>query len=389
MMIHRPYLTIFLFFISSTISLPASAQYDSIRFDDQNRTFLLHLPKGYDTGQSYSLIIAMHGGFGSAMNLQNQSQLSKKADAAGFIVVYPEGVKGGALNIRTWNAGWCCGYASRTRVDDVGFISALIDHLVARYAVDAKRIYATGMSNGGFMAYTLACELSDKIAAIAPVAASMSMTSCNPERSPVPIIHFHSYKDTNVPYLGGQGSGTSKHHNSPQDSVMDVWALSNGCDIPWDTVVHNDQYTFTKKINCACQSEIHRYLTRDGGHSWPGGRRTVTGNPVSKYINANDLMWAFFQKYSLECVPTATNNIKKEPSVSFELYPNPTIDVIRIRLSQPVNKFKVIIYNSLGQPVLSQDNTTMVDLTGQMPGMYMLTLKMDQLEQSKKLVIVR
>ncbi len=196
------------------------SQYDSIFFDGRYRTYLLHLPSGYNGNDPLAMIIAMHGGFGSAANLQNQSQLSVKADASNFIVVYPEGVKS-PLKIRTWNAGWCCGWASRTNVNDVGFISALIDTLIEKYAVDAKRVYATGMSNGGFMAYRLACELPDKIAATAPVAASMSMTDCTPSR-PVPVIHFHSYLDKNAPYPGGIGEGPSDHYNPPQDSVMNA-----------------------------------------------------------------------------------------------------------------------------------------------------------------------
>ena len=171
-------------FISVTIAFftysISFAQYDSIHFDGYNRTYLLHLPSGYSGMDSIPLVIAMHGGFGSADNLQNQSQLSIKADAENFIVVYPEGVKGGVLNIRTWNAGWCCGFASLLKINDVGFIDALLDTLINQYSIDTNRIYATGMSNGGFMSYRLACELSDRIAAIAPVASSMSLTSCVP-----------------------------------------------------------------------------------------------------------------------------------------------------------------------------------------------------------------
>ena len=171
------------------IQTEAFAQYLGFSYDGYERTYLLHLPTGYDGIEPLPLIIAMHGGLGSADNLQSQSGLSNKADSENFIVVYPEGVKGGVLNVRTWNAGWCCGNSSSSNVDDVGFIDSLLDTLVDRYAIDTNRIYATGMSNGGFMSYRLACELSDRIAAIAPVSASMSVTGYIPSR-PVPIIHF-------------------------------------------------------------------------------------------------------------------------------------------------------------------------------------------------------
>ena len=134
-----------------------SAQYDSIYFDGMYRTYQLHLPSDYDGSQNTSLIIAMHGGFGSGTQLEIQSQLSVKADEENFIVVYPEGVES-LLNIRTWNAGGCCGYAMNNNIDDVGFINALMDTLISNYSIDTLRIYATGMSNGAFMSYRLACE---------------------------------------------------------------------------------------------------------------------------------------------------------------------------------------------------------------------------------------
>ena len=146
--------SILIIFFSTGIN----AQFDSLIWDSIERTYLVHLPSGFNGSENLPLVIAMHGGFGSADNLQNQSQLGEKADEEHFIVVYPEGVQGGVFDIRTWNAGWCCGHASTTDVDDVGFINALLDKLIDDFPIDTDRIYATGMSNGGFMSYRLACE---------------------------------------------------------------------------------------------------------------------------------------------------------------------------------------------------------------------------------------
>lgn len=286
-----------------------------------------------------SLVIAMHGGFGSANNIQNQSQLSLKADTANFIVVYPEGVQVGALNIRTWNAGWCCGYASNNNIDDVGFIDQLIDTMLARYNIDSTRIYATGMSNGGFMSYRLACELSHRIAAIAPVAASMSVTSCSPVRS-VPIISFHSYQDSNVPYEGGVGSGPSNHYNAPQDSVLDAWAQMNTCQSLRDTIHQGSDFTEIHWMDCSCSSEIIQLVTEDGGHSWPGGNSTVVGDPTSQVVDANFRMWKFFQEHTLECPTTAS--IEESRAESRLLYPNPVQNELHIP-SKNVNKQGKII----------------------------------------------
>lgn len=283
------------------ISILSYAQYDNISFDGYDRTYLLHLPTGYTGETDLPLIIVMHGGFGNAYGIQAQSQLSLKANAENFIVVYPEGVEGGMFNIRTWNAGACCGFASNNNIDDVGFVNSLLNTLIEQYSIDTSRIYASGMSNGGLMAHRLACELSNRIAAIAPVASSISMTECTPDR-PVSVIQFHSYLDTNIPHLGGVGTGPSGYDNPSQEDVMNLWANINNCNTTED-VIDDEQYTFTKRTNCDSDTEIHHYLTHDGGHSWPGGAKTKTGDPVSIYINAGDLMWSFLQQYSLQLSP--------------------------------------------------------------------------------------
>ena len=222
-----PRIAVILCFLFS--SLFVNAQYDSIQVDQEARTYLLHLPEGFSADSTYPLLVAMHGGFGSAQQMESSTQLSEKADEEGFIVVYPEGSEG-FLNIRTWNAGGCCGYSQDNDIDDVGFINALLDSLIADHPIDENRIYATGMSNGGMMAYRLACELSDRIAAIAPVAATMVYTDCAMEND-IPVIHFHSYLDSNVPYDGGIGDGFSDHYNPPLDSVLNAWADFSACEI--------------------------------------------------------------------------------------------------------------------------------------------------------------
>lgn len=349
-------------------------QYDSIIHDGLNRTYLLHLPTEYSENDTFPLVIAMHGGFGSAYNIQSQSQLSEKADEAGFIVVYPEGMKGGALNVRTWNAGWCCGYASESHIDDVGFIDALLDTLMDQYLIDASRIYATGMSNGGFMSYRLACELSDRIAAISPVSASMSVSNCTPSRE-IPIIHFHSYIDESVPYEGGIGSGISDHYNSPVDSIMKGWATINGCSVLSDTIVNSDQYTFIKWTHCDCKTEIHCYITQDGGHSWPGGVQTPIGDPVSNYINATDLMWPFFQQHSLNCETTAVIESNNDGDSSIELFPNPTTGIIHIRKLESMPEFVVIVHNNLGQMIFVLENKEAINLTSYPKGIYYISIR--------------
>ena len=260
--------------------------------DGQKRTYLLHVPDSYDGSTQVSLIIGFHGGVGTAKNIEEQSGLATFSDHAGFIAVFPDGIN------RTWNAGGCCGKAVEKDIDDVGFVSALIDHLLDEYEIDPNRVYLTGMSNGGYMSYRLACELSDKIAAIAPVAGSMNVPTCA-AASPVSVIHFHSYQDENVPYLGGIGQGISDHYNPPLDSVLTVWAGINTCGVNDSLAYDGDDYDLRIWNSCTDSTEIQLYLTHDGGHSWPMGTSPYRGaDEVSTVIDANQLMWDFFQAHA-------------------------------------------------------------------------------------------
>lgn len=240
---------------------------ETMTIDGITRTYLLNLPPGYYNASDFSLVIAMHGGGGDAVQFETTSRLTEKANASEFIVVYPEGVQStGLLGVRTWNAGKCCAYASATNINDVNFISQLIDKLVSTYKINPKKIYATGHSNGGMMSYRLACELSDKIAAIAPNGCTMVMKQwCAPSRA-VPVLHMHSVADTNVPYEGGIGNGLTNVYFPPVDSVLNVWSLINDCTITSQVFVDDNRYKFTEWSDCSDNVMIWYYLTKDGGH---------------------------------------------------------------------------------------------------------------------------
>ena len=267
--------------------------------DGRDRTYTLNLPPNYYAAADFSLVIAMHGGGGDALQFESTSKLTEKANAAKFIVAYPEGVKStGILGARTWNAGGCCDYARDNNIDDVKFIGQLIDKLVAAYKINPKKVYATGHSNGGMLAYRLACETPNKIAAIAVNSCSMVVLQpCNPSRA-VPVLHMHSILDEKVPYTGG--IGITGAYYPPIDSVLNVWSLKDMCATPSQIVINNADYKFTKWTNCSNNVTIQYYLTKDGGHGWPGG---LPGGPNSDtpsiVINANDLLWNFFQLYQI------------------------------------------------------------------------------------------
>lgn len=223
--------------------------------------------------------------------------------------------------------------------DDVGFVDNLLDTLFSIYSIDTARAYATGYSNGGMFCYRLACELSHRIAAIAPVACSQMFYPCNPIHK-VPVISFHSKVDPIVYYTGGNLGFTNIYLPS-QDSTMKFWSQKNNCQTR-DTIMDGNgtNYDFVKISNCSCNVEIHHYATTDGSHSWPGGN--PTNNPVSTQISATDLLWEFFKKYTLDCNTTGVKDGNEEIN-SIKIYPNPTNTYLNIQGYDEMNKQYSII----------------------------------------------
>jgi polyhydroxybutyrate depolymerase len=262
------------------------------------RTYVVNLPRSYgeQSAVDFPVVIALHGTGGSAHQMETSYGLTEKADQENYVIVYPDGVSStGIFGIRSWNAGACCDYAMYEQVNDIGFIRQLIEKLAEDFHIDRKRVYVIGMSNGGMMAYRVACELSHKVAAIGVVSATMIMDRpCTPERS-VPIVHIHSGLDNKVPLNGGIGIGG--YHFPAVDSVMRVWSSLNHCDesasVTDDGAVRHTQW------QCD-HSALEQYVTYDGGHSWPGGRQSgVRGDVPSAAINANDVIWSFLGQFSL------------------------------------------------------------------------------------------
>jgi polyhydroxybutyrate depolymerase len=359
---------------------PISAQsnrYDSILVGSDWRTFLIHLPKGYNANHPYSVILGLHGGGGSALQFALSSELNSKADSVGFIVVFPEGKKNpGVIGARTWNAGYCCATNSSAGTNDVGFISQLVDTLLSRYSVDTNRVYATGHSNGGMMCYRLATELSDKIAAIAISSATMVRNYPFLPTRPIPVIHFHSYKDQNVPYYGGLITGVNPPvHSPPVDSILSIWSDFDQCTIH-DTIHKGGTYNQIVFGKGKCESEVNEYITFDGGHAWPGGK--PGGGPdsdtPSTAISANYLLWKFFQQHDLHCPTTAIPKIRKNDALL--LFPNP-LNMLSsyLQIQLPDNSYDVCLYDAAMRKVryaMNCRNEVLIDCTDLMPGFYMV-----------------
>ncbi|GAL70126.1 possible conserved lipoprotein LpqP [Jejuia pallidilutea] len=242
--------------------------YDSLIFDGAERTYFVHLPVNYNDTKKYPLIFAMHGGGVLGYEgVMGQSELSELSDDENFIVVYPEGIR--TLGFRTWNAGDCCPSATLLNTNDVGFIDALLEKLKNELPIDAKRVYATGFSNGGQLAYRLANELPNKFAAVSSVAGVLQSFPFNPTRN-VPIIHFHSYLDPTAPYNGGLSDAPNINNNFPSvEDTLTLIANQYGCDIIKETLFSNSTtYDHFRYSDCNENVLIELYVSKDGGHSW-------------------------------------------------------------------------------------------------------------------------
>jgi len=243
------------------------------------RTFLLYQPSSYHKGTPIPLVLDFHGLGADAPGEQALSGFTPKAEAEGFIVVYPNGL----------DNAWRTGPAS----PDVQFTRDLISQLEAVYSIDPKRIYVAGMSNGGGMTNRLGCDLADIIAAIGPVAGAYNFwKQCQPAR-PIPVIAFHGLTDKVVPYEGA-GEGIAE---PPIHTWAEAWANRNGC-APTPSVTQPvPSVTAETWGNCSQNADVILYTLDHHGHSWPGS--AMLPQITSQAINATDLIWDFFKAHPL------------------------------------------------------------------------------------------
>ncbi|MFM7843935.1 MAG: alpha/beta hydrolase family esterase [Planctomycetota bacterium] len=287
----------------SAASLGPGDHSRTLTVGDLKRSYLVHIPPQYEPHKPTAVVLAFHGGGANAENMVIFSGLNKKADDAGFIVVYPNGTGRLPNRLLSFNGGNCCSYAMTNKIDDVEFTRKLLDDLAKSANIDPRRIFATGMSNGGIMSYLLASELSDRIAAIAPVGGPMGTETCNPKR-PVSVIHFHGSDDEFAPFKGGKGQGPSGTEFYSVDHSIQAWVKANGCQRePVTTQLPDSAKDGTTIIRQTYGSgkggsEVVLVVISGGGHTWPGQEpRLKALGKSTKNISANDLMWEFFEKH--------------------------------------------------------------------------------------------
>lgn len=333
--------------LSLLASVAATAQTtltDSIVSGGIYRSYRLYVPAAYNGSSARPLIVNMHGYTSNAQAQQLYSNFMPIADTANFLMVYPQGTT--YMGQPFWNAG-----ISPTLVDDKGFIDHLIDSLKLSYNIDLNAVYATGMSNGGYMSQTLACELSNRITAIASVTGSMFTSqygsNCHATR-PVPMMQIHGTADGTVPY---NGSSTSL----PIDSVVKFWVTRNGCNP--SPVFSNVPNTNTGD-GCTAEhyvystgssgSSVELYKIIGGGHTWPGAPFTI--GVTNQDFNASVEIWRFFRKYRLNALTSLP-----ESSVSpaqLKAWPNPAVDFLHMSATNADVSARLLVRDVFGKLVI-------------------------------------
>lgn len=276
----------------------------TLTFAEQQRAYHVHVPPSYDGKKPVPVVLALHGATMNGRLMEWYCGLDQKADEAGFVVVYPNGT-GPAPILLAWNAGPLFAALSKNKVDDVAFLGKVLDDVAEVVNVDSKRVFATGISNGGMMCYRLAAELSDRIAAVAPVAGTMAIEGCAPKR-PVPVLHIHGTADNLVPY-----EGPSKKYpafvkfQSVEESVA-AWVKINGCKDKAETAelpTRLDKYKVVRKCYNSGKdgAEVILFTVEQGGHSWPGQPSPGAWlGPATRNVIANDVIWEFFCKHPMK-----------------------------------------------------------------------------------------
>jgi polyhydroxybutyrate depolymerase len=258
-------------------------------FQDSLRSFFVYIPESVQSLESIPLLFTFHGYGSNAERIMSYSGYNELADSLGFIAVYPQGT---LLEGRThWNVG---GWTLESPVDDVAFVDSLINQLSNTYPINQERIYANGMSNGGYMSFLLACQSDSRIAAVASITGAMTpqtLEACSPQK-PVPVLQIHADTDQTVPYAG------DPIWTIGIEDILNYWIANNQADntaeiTALEDVDPNDGSTVEKFVYNApdTNAPVVHYFVKNGGHDWPG----AWGN---KDISASEITWEFLSQYS-------------------------------------------------------------------------------------------
>lgn len=343
----------------------------SFLYSGANRTYRLYIPASYNPAVPVPLLFNLHGYGSNNTGQEFYADFRPIADTASFIIALPNGTYD-LTNRRFWNT------FNSSAVDDIGFLSALIDTIRGNYSIDTGRIYSTGMSNGGFMSYELACFLSGRIAAVASVTGSMiwpRLNTCNATH-PTPVMQIHGTADLTVPY---NGNSLFAHI----DTVVSYWVQHNNCQpqpevFPVPDINTGDNCTAVQYIyrGGTAGTSVEFFKVMGGGHSWPGA--PINLNITNMDFSACVEIWRFFRQYSLHGL-IAGNTKHPEVADPIKIFPNPAANTVNLRFSPELSYHdaNLMIYNMYGSLVYSanpnfQVQNLQLDISDWPAGFYMI-----------------
>lgn len=287
----------------------------SVTVDGRSYSYRLHIPADRPSPAA-PLLISLHAGASNAQLQDEVTELPSKSDEAGFVLLTANGYTDGNTPLYAWNAGACCNPATADNVDQVKVLRAMLSDASSVVAIDPKRVFAAGYSNGGMMAYRLACEMSDRIAAVAIAAGEMmdknlalglerTVFECNPPRA-VPIFHMHGLADTCALFEGGVGTGAQPR--PPRSAVNDniaFWQAHNQCTTGPTQTYQRGSASCETYSGCRADADVTLCTISNGGHIWPGSPfygeelKTACGGLQTTDLIANDQIWAFFKAHPM------------------------------------------------------------------------------------------
>ena len=338
------FITVLLLLVGCTfLSFSQQTINASISHDGIQRDYILYIPELYDGSTAVPLVLNFHGYGSNAAQQMFYGDFRDIADTEGFLLVHPEGTT--FIGDQFWNVGFP-GLSSN--IDDVGFTEALIDELATLYAIDLDRVYATGMSNGGFMSFLLACQLSEKIAAVASVTGSMTQDTfddCNAQH-PTPVLQIHGTDDGVVLYNGNNLS-------IPIADVISYWVDFNNCETtPTTTTLPDVDVSDGSTIEHSVYEDGDNGITTEhmkvigGGHTWPGSVINTAG--TNQDIDASMEIWLFFSRFDING-PLSTDDFEKN---QVTIYPNPTQSKINLSLKY-AKEVHYKLFSPLGKQLMT------------------------------------
>ena len=338
------YTTVILLIVGFVFSSSAQQTINaSITHDGIERDYIIYVPEIYDGSTAVPLVLNFHGFGSSASQQMFYGDFRDIADTEGFLLVHPEGTT--FIGNQFWNVGFP-GISST--IDDVGFTEALIDELATLYTIDLDRVYATGMSNGGFMSFLLACQLSEKIAAVASVTGSMTQDTfddCNAQL-PTPVLQIHGTEDDVVLY-------NENNLSLPIPDVISYWVDHNNCETtPTTTTLPDVDVSDGSTIEYSVYEDGDNGITTEhmkvigGGHTWPGSILNSAG--TNQDIDASMEIWLFFSRYDINGLLSTDDYENRQVSI----YPNPTQSKINLSLNYS-KEVHYKLFSTLGKQLMT------------------------------------